>query len=113
VNWLAAYGFVTDDTPARLGRPATLTVVLRDLDNDSRTYEFLPIEPARPGEEQRDVILRAMAGRFPDAHWKTYNAEKQIATFVGRQHLYIAIYEEHDVESAPEEPLKLFAVPPR
>jgi len=113
VNWLAAYGFDTDDTPARLGRPATLTVVLRDLDNDSRTYEFLPIEPAPPGEEQREAILRAMAGRFPDARWKTYNAEKQIASFVGRQHLYIVIYEEHDVEAAPEERPTLFAVPPR
>lgn len=110
VNWLAAYGFATDDTPARLGKPATLTVVLRDLDNDRRTYEFLPIEPAVPGEEQREAILRAMAGRFPDARWKTYNADKQIASFVGRQHLYIAIYEEHDVEVAPEERPTLFAI---
>ena len=41
MNWLAAYGFATDDTPANLGEPATLTVVLRDLDTDHRTYEFL------------------------------------------------------------------------
>jgi len=111
VNWLAAYGFATDDTPAGLGTPATLTIVLRDLDNDGRTYEFLPIEPAAPGEEQREAILRVMAGRFPDGRWKTYNAEKQIATFVGRQHMYIAIYEEHDVEAtALEERPTLFAV---
>jgi hypothetical protein len=110
VNWLAAYGFETDDTAAKLGSPATLTVVLRDLDNDRRAYEFLPVEPAAPGDEQREVILRAMAGRFPDARWKTYNSEKQIASFVGRQHLYIAIYEEHDVEAAPEERPTLFAV---
>ncbi len=110
VTWLTAYGFDTDDTPASLGSPATLTVVLRDLDNDRRTYEFLPIEPAASGEEQREAILRAMAGRFPDALWKTYNADKQIASFVGRQHLYIAIYEEHDIEAVPEERPTLFAV---
>lgn len=109
MNWLAAYGFETDDTPARLGKPATITVVLRDLDNDSRTYEFVAVEPSPPGEEQRETILRAMAGRFPDAAWKTYNPEKQVATFVGKQHLYIAIYEEHDVEAAPEERPTLFA----
>ena len=51
-----------------------------------------------------------MAGRFPDAHGKTYNAAKQIASFVGRQHLYIAIYEEHGFESAPEQRPRLFAV---
>ena len=109
VNWLSAYGFATDDTPARLGKPATLTVVLRDLDTDQRSYEFLAVEPAAPGDEQREAILRAMAGRFPDARWKTYNAEKQIASFVGRQHLYIAIYEEHDFEAALEERPALFA----
>lgn len=110
MNWLTAYGFETDDTPAKLGRPATLTVILRDLDNDSRTYEFLPVEPASAGEEQREAILRSMAGRFPDARWKTYNPEKQIASFVGRQHLYIAIYEEHDIEAAPEERPTLFVL---
>lgn len=36
-----------------------------------------------------------MAGRFPDARSKTYNPEKQIASFVGSKHLYIVIYEEH------------------
>lgn len=110
MNWLAAYGFATDDNPASLGKPATLTVVLRDLDTDRRSYEFLPIEPAEAGDEQREAMFRVMAGRFPDARWKTYNAEKQIASFVGRQHLYIAIYEEHDFEAAPEERPTLFAV---
>ena len=52
-----------------------------------------------------------MAGRFPDARWKTYNPEKQIASFVGRQHLYIVIYEEHQVEErTPVERPTLFAV---
>ena len=110
MNWLAAYGFATDETPASLGQPATLTIVLRDLDTDRRTYEFLPIEPVAAGDAQREAILRAMAGRFPDARWKTYNADKQIASFVGRQHMYIAIYEEHDVEAAPEVRPTLFAV---
>ena len=52
-----------------------------------------------------------MAGRFPDARWKTYNPEKQIASFVGRRHLYIVIYEEHQVEErTPVERPTLFAV---
>ena len=52
-----------------------------------------------------------MAGRFPDARWKTYNAEKQVASFVGRQHLYVVIYEEHDAEpKPPAERPTLFAV---
>jgi len=90
---------------------ATLTVILRDLDNDGRSHAFIAVEPTPPGDEQREIILRAMAGRFPDARWKTYNEEKQIASFVGRRHLYIVIYEEHDVESAaPVERPTLFAV---
>jgi hypothetical protein len=52
-----------------------------------------------------------MAGRFPDARWKTYNEQKQIASFVGREHLYIVIYEEHEtVEHSPDERPALFAV---
>lgn len=52
-----------------------------------------------------------MAGRFPDARRKTYNAEKQVASFVGRGHLYVVIYEEHDAEpKAPAERPTLFAV---
>lgn len=52
-----------------------------------------------------------MAGRFPDARWKTYNSEKQVASFVGRRHLYIVIYEEHKAEARPpvEQPT-LFAL---
>ncbi len=52
-----------------------------------------------------------MAGHYPDARFKTYNPEKQIASFVGRQHLYIVIYEEHEVAQRPavERPT-LFAV---
>lgn len=52
-----------------------------------------------------------MAGRFPDARRKTYNAEKQVASFVGRQHMYVLIYEEHDAApKAPAERPTLFAV---
>lgn len=111
MDWLAAYEVDTPDRPWQLGERATLTVILRDLDNDGRSHAFIPVEPAPPGDEQRETILRAMAGRFPDARWKTYNEEKQIASFVGRRHLYIVIYEEHDVESAvPVERPTLFAV---
>ncbi len=108
---MAEYGIDTDERPWQLGEPATLTVILRDLDNDSRSCAFIPIEPTPPGEAQKDAILGAMAGRFPDARWKTYNAEKQVASFVGRQHLYVVIYEEHDAEPKPaaERPT-LFAV---
>lgn len=95
MNWLATYEVDTDDHPSQLGERATLTVILRDLATDARTHAFIPVEPTEPGEAQRDVILRAMAGRFPDARSKTYNPEKQIASFVGRKHLYIVIYEEH------------------
>jgi|SRR3972149_3494204 len=110
MNWLAEFGIDTDDRASQLGEPATLTVILRDLDNDRRTHAFIPIEPAEPAEPQREAILRAMAGRFPDARWKTYNPEKQVASFVGRQHLYIVIYEEHEThEKKPLEQPRLFA----
>lgn len=96
MDWLERYGIETDDRPDMLGAPARLTVILRHLATDERTHAFLPVEAAPPGDHQREVILRAMAGRFPDARWKTYNEETQIASFVGRDHLYIVIYEEHD-----------------
>lgn len=98
MDWLAAYEIETVERAADLGEPATLTVIMRELDTDERTFAFLPIEPNSPGDAQRETILRAMAGRFPDAVWKTYNEGKQAASFVGRRHLYLVIYEEHDVE---------------
>lgn len=111
VDWLAAYEIETDERPADLGEPATLTVILRRLRDDSRTYAFVPIETAPPGDEQREAILRTMAGRFPDARWKTYNPEKQVASFVGREHLYIVIYEEHEAPGqTPADRPTLFAV---
>lgn len=112
MNWLATYEVETDDHPSQLGERATLTVILRDLATDARTHAFIAVEPTEAGDAQRDVILRAMAGRFPDARSKTYNAEKQISSFVGRSHLYIVIYEEHsDVEGrAPDVEPRLFAV---
>lgn len=96
MDWLAVYEVETDERPWLLGAPATLTVVKRRLSTDERSHAILPVEPCPPGDHQREVILRAMAGRFPDARWKTYNEETQIASFVGRDHLYIVIYEEHD-----------------
>lgn len=112
MDWLSVYEVETDERPGSLGAPATLTVILRDLATDERTHSFIPVEPAAPGEHQREVILRAMAGRFPDAQWKTYNEEKQIASFVGRDHLFIVIYEEHEAEgaAAPAPQPTLFAV---
>lgn len=111
MDWLATYDVDTDERAWQLGEPATLTVILRDLDTDARSHAFIPVEPTPPGEAQREIILRAMAGRFPDASWKTYNEEKQAASFVGRQHLYLVVYEEHDAEPKPllERPA-LFAV---
>ena len=111
MNWLAAYEIDSDESPADLGEPATLTVILRDLDNDRRSFAFVPIEPVEPGDAQQDAIIRAMAGRYPDASWRTYDPEKQVASFIGRQHLYIVIYEEHDTEPRPvNERPRLFAV---
>jgi hypothetical protein len=112
MDWLAAYGLATDDHPSDLGEPATLTVILRDLDTDDRSHVFVPVEPSEAGEAQREAIIRAMAGRFPDARWKTYDPEKRVASFVGRRHLYIAIYEDHETagERTPEQRPRLFAV---
>lgn len=111
MNWLAAYDIDTEESAAVLGEPATLTVIARGLDSDERSHAFIAIEPCRPGEEQREAILRAMAGRYPDARWKSYNPETQIASFVG-DHLYVVIYEEHDVdaERPPVERPTLFTV---
>jgi hypothetical protein len=96
VNWLAAYEIETDESAAELGEPATLTVIKRSLDSEETTHAFIPLEPAPAGEEQREAILRAMAGRFPDARAKSYNAETGVASFVG-DCLYVVFYEEHDV----------------
>lgn len=111
VNWLAAYEIDTEESAAALGERATLTVIARGLDSDERSYAFIPLEPCPRGDEQREAILRAMAGRYPDARWKSYNPETQIASFVG-DHLYIVIYEEHDVdaERPPAERPTLFTV---
>jgi hypothetical protein len=111
MDWLAEYEVDTAERPWDLGEPATLTVIMRHLDTDARSHAFVPVEPTPPGAAQREVILRAMAGRFPDARWKTYNQEKQIASFVGRNHLFIVIYEEHDVDAPRvlDERPKLFA----
>jgi hypothetical protein len=112
VDWLATYEVETDDHPSQLGERATLTVILRDLATDGRTHAFIPVEPIEAGDAQKELILRAMAGRFPDARSKTYNPEKQIASFVGKSHLYIVIYEEHaDVDPrTPDVEPRLFAV---
>lgn len=112
MSWLATYDIETEDDPSQLGERATLTVILRDLATDARTHAFIPVEPTPPGDAQREVILRAMAGRFPDARSKTYNPEKQISSFVGSNYLYIVIYEEHaDVERrAPDAEPRLFSV---
>ncbi|MCS7006241.1 MAG: hypothetical protein RMM28_03095 [Thermoleophilia bacterium] len=104
MDWLAAYEIETEERASDLGEPATLTVIMRDLDTDARTHVFLPVEPVAPGAEQKEAMLRAMAGRFPDAVWKTYNEEKQAASFVGRRHLYLVIYEEHDLEPRGQAP---------
>jgi hypothetical protein len=110
VDWIAAYGIETSERASDLGAPATLTVILRDLDTDARTHAFIPVDPVPAGDDQREMIFRAMAGRFPDARGKTYNAEKQVASFLGREHLYIAIYEEHKVHTwVPAERPTLFA----
>lgn len=111
MDWLAAYRIETDESPSDLGEPATLTVILRDLDNDRRSFVFVPIEPVEPGDAQQDAIIRALAGHFPDASWRTYDPVKQVASFIGRQHLYIVIYEEHETELRPvNERPRLFAV---
>lgn len=104
MDWLATYEVETDERPWMLGAAATITVIRRHLATDARSHAILAIEPCSPGEHQREVILRAMAGRFPDARWKTYNEETQIASFVGRDHLYIVIYEEHDVSADAAHP---------
>jgi hypothetical protein len=112
VNWLATYEIETEESAADLGERATLTVIKRSLDSDETSYAFIPLEPALPGDEQREAILRAMAGRFPDARAKSYSPETGIASFVG-DYLYIVIYEEHDVargQPRPAEQPTLFAV---
>lgn len=99
MDWLADYGIEARafDHPADLGVPATLTVIRRNLRTDARSYAVVPIDPAAPGDAQRDAIVRCMHGYFPEVRWRHYNAEKQVATFVGRKHVFVAIYEEHDL----------------
>ena len=101
VDWLAHFGIDARefDRPSQLGVPATLTVIRRHLRSDARSYCVVPIEPAASGDAQRDAIVACMRGYFPEAHWRDHDAEKQIATFVGRNLVYLAIYEEHDVAS--------------
>jgi hypothetical protein len=111
VDWLAAYEIDTDESAADLGERATLTVIKRSLDSEETTHAFIPLEPAPAGEEQREAILRAMAGRFPDARSKSYNAETGVASFIG-DCLYVVFYEEHEGAQArrPVAQPTLFAV---
>jgi hypothetical protein len=99
VDWLAYYGIEAreSDRPSELGVPATLTVIRRNLRTDARSYCVVPIEPAAAGEAQKDAIVECMVGYFPEVRWRDYDARRQIATFLGRKHVYLAIYEEHDV----------------
>jgi hypothetical protein len=110
VDWLDAYEIETNERSWQLGAKATLTVILRELTTDNRSHVFLPVDPVPAGETQREAIIRAVTQRFPDAREKTYNNEKQVASFVGRRHLYIVIYEEHELEAPTEvEQARLFA----
>jgi hypothetical protein len=111
MDWLDAYEIKTTERASQLGEPATLTIIMRDLRDDSRTYEFAPVSPSQAGDAQSQAIRRAMATRHPDARWKTYNSEKQVASFVSSRYLYIVAYEEHHLEepAAAEQPA-LFAV---
>ena len=99
VDWLSDYGLEPRelDRPADLGVPATLTVIRRNVRSDARSYCVLPIDPAPAGDERREAILSLMAGYFPEARRRGYHSEKDVATFVGRKHIYVAVYEEHDV----------------
>lgn len=96
MDWIQTYGIETPERAWHLGEPATLTVIMRDLDNDARTHAFIPVEPTTAGENQRRAIETAMAARFQNARWKTYNEEKQVASFVDSNYLYLVIYEEHE-----------------
>ena len=99
MDWLAHYGVDARDSdrPSALGVPATLTVIRRNLRTDARSYCVVPIEPAPRGDAQRDAIVDCMDAYFPDVRWIDYDVDKQIATFLGRKHVYLAIYEKHDV----------------
>jgi hypothetical protein len=110
VDWLAAYDIDSNERSSQLGERATLTVILRELTTDRRSHVFLPVDPVVAGEAQREAIVRAVKNQFPDAREKTYNPDKQVASFVGRRHLYIVIYEEHELEAPAEvEQARLFA----
>jgi len=92
------YGVIARDSdrPSALGVPATLTVIRRNRRTDARTYCVVPIETAARGDVQRHAIVDCMNGFFPEARWVDYDVDRQIATFLGRKHVYIAIYEEHE-----------------
>lgn len=111
MDWLQTYGIETPERAWHLGEPATLTVVMRDLFNDARTHAFVPVEPTHAGERQKNAIQSAIAVRYPEARWKTYDEEKQVATFVDSDYLYIVIYEEHAGATADPAPAQqsLFA----
>ena len=46
-------------------------------------------------KERRDAIVDCMAGYFPEARPRGYHPGKDAATFEGRKHAYVAVYEEH------------------
>jgi hypothetical protein len=102
LDWLAYYGVDAreSDRPSALGVPASLTVIRRNLRTDARSYCVVPIDPAARGSAQLATIVDWMDGYFPDARWVDYDGEKQIATFIGRKDVYIAIYEEHEAAAA-------------
>ena len=99
MDWLAEYGIEPRefDRPADLGVPATLTVIRRNLKTDARSYCVLPIDPVPPGDGRRDAIIACMTHYFPEVRPRGYHRGRDAATFMGRKHSYVAVYEEHDV----------------
>ena len=99
MDWLAEFGIEARelDRPAALGVPATLTIIRRHLRTDARSYLVLPIDRAVAGDERRDAIVRRMREYFPEVRPRGYDREQHVATFTGRKHVYVAVYEEHDV----------------
>lgn len=73
-------------------RPTTLTIEARDLDTDARQRTTVEAVPSSNAAEQREALIAAVTGLFPDAELRSF--ADGAASFLDSQHLIVASYAE-------------------
>lgn len=74
--------------------PVTVIVESRDLDTDAREREIHRVEPPRDELHQHRQLVALVARSHPGARPRSF--ANGAATFLGRQHLIVAFYENRE-----------------